>query len=73
MGKLFQRFGKLYENLAKDGHFLLAERLHDDSNKLIVWETLEQQLHVKLCMDDMYKLVISSTILLHIFWSSFLL
>lgn len=68
----FRVFGKSYEDLAKDGYLLLAERLRDDSEKIVVRETLERRLRVKLFMDDLYKRVIPSSLLLH-FWVSFLL
>ncbi|XP_073008545.1 midasin isoform X3 [Typha latifolia] len=51
----FKIFGKSYEDLAKDGYLLLAERLRDEDEKSVVQETLERRLHVKLNLDDLYK------------------
>ncbi|KAL6547365.1 hypothetical protein OROMI_023086 [Orobanche minor] len=46
---------KSYEDLARDGYYLLAERLRDDAERRIVKEVLESKLRVKLLEDDMYK------------------
>ncbi|KAM3401970.1 hypothetical protein ACQJBY_006116 [Aegilops geniculata] len=48
--------GKSYEDLAKDGYLLLAERLRDDNEKLVVQEALERHLRVKLNIPDLYNL-----------------
>ncbi|XP_071685110.1 midasin isoform X2 [Lolium perenne] len=47
--------GKSYEDLAKDGYLLLAERLRDDNEKVVVQEALERQLRVKLNIPDLYN------------------
>ncbi|XXG76315.1 hypothetical protein AAC387_Pa08g0684 [Persea americana] len=44
-----------YEYLAKEGYFLLAERLRDDNEKNVVQEFLEKRLSVKLIKDELYK------------------
>jgi midasin len=49
--------GKSYEDLAKDGYLLLAERLRDDNEKVVVQEALERQLRVKLNIPDLYNSV----------------
>ncbi|XP_052182550.1 midasin isoform X2 [Diospyros lotus] len=51
----FRTFGNSYEDLARDGYFLLAERLRDESEKIVVREVLEKQLRVKLAIDDLYN------------------
>ncbi|KAI8544654.1 hypothetical protein RHMOL_Rhmol08G0312700 [Rhododendron molle] len=51
----FQTFGNSYEDLAHDGYFLLAERLRDESEKIVVQEVMERQLRVKLTMDSLYQ------------------
>ncbi|KAJ0981578.1 hypothetical protein J5N97_009833 [Dioscorea zingiberensis] len=56
----FRDFGKSYEDLAKDGYLLLAERLRDENEKIVVQEILERRLRVRLCMDDLYKLELGS-------------
>ncbi|CAA3002690.1 Midasin [Olea europaea subsp. europaea] len=43
----FRTFGRSYEDLARDGYYLMAERLRDD-------DVLERQLRVKLTVDDLY-------------------
>ncbi|KAM3408334.1 hypothetical protein ACQJBY_001473 [Aegilops geniculata] len=48
--------GKSYEDLAKDGYLLLAERLRDDNEKIVVQEALERHLRVKLNIPDLYNL-----------------
>jgi midasin len=50
--------GKSYEDLAKDGYLLLAERLRDDNEKAVVQEALERHLRVKLNIADLYNSVI---------------
>ncbi|CAM0956904.1 unnamed protein product [Alopecurus aequalis] len=47
--------GKSYEDLAKDGYLLLAERLRDDNEKAVVQEALEHNLRVKLNIPDLYN------------------
>ncbi|PIA42933.1 hypothetical protein AQUCO_02000406v1 [Aquilegia coerulea] len=48
--------GKSYEDLAKDGYFLLAERLRDDNEKNFVREILKRHLPaVELVEADLYK------------------
>ncbi|KAK3037950.1 hypothetical protein RJ639_030655 [Escallonia herrerae] len=51
----FRTFGKSYEDLARDGYYLLAERLRNDGEKRVVQDVLEKQLRVNLAKDDMYK------------------
>ncbi|XAR49907.1 hypothetical protein NMG60_11004090 [Bertholletia excelsa] len=51
----FRIFGNSYEDLARDGYFLLAERLRDETEKTTVREVLERHLRVKLAVDDLYK------------------
>uniref|UniRef100_A0A0E0EYL5 Midasin n=1 Tax=Oryza meridionalis TaxID=40149 RepID=A0A0E0EYL5_9ORYZ len=55
--RLFE--GKSYEDLAKDGYLLLAERLRDDTEKAVVQEVLEQHLHVKLSISNLYNMEVS--------------
>ncbi|XP_042401089.1 midasin-like [Zingiber officinale] len=50
----FRMFGMSYEDLAKDGYFLLAERLRDENEKVVVREALERHLRVKLNVDNLY-------------------
>ncbi|XP_020093830.1 midasin isoform X2 [Ananas comosus] len=47
----FRNFG----SLAKDGYFLLAERLRDENEKKVVQETLERCLRVKLNINELYN------------------
>ncbi|XP_057535568.1 midasin isoform X3 [Amaranthus tricolor] len=51
----FRRFGTSYEDLARDGYFLLAERLREESEKNIVQEVLEKHLRVKIKSNELYK------------------
>ncbi|PKU82584.1 hypothetical protein MA16_Dca017517 [Dendrobium catenatum] len=51
----FRFFGNSYEDLAKDGYFLLAERLREENEKNVVREVLERRLNVKLLINDLYK------------------
>ncbi|KAF7137371.1 hypothetical protein RHSIM_Rhsim07G0217300 [Rhododendron simsii] len=53
----FRTFGNSYEDLARDGYFLLAERLRDESEKIVVQEVLERQLRVKLTTESLYQKV----------------
>ncbi|KAJ1401026.1 Sigma-54 interaction domain, ATP-binding site 1 [Sesbania bispinosa] len=50
----YKRFGKSYEDLAKDGYYLLAERLRDEGEKSVVQEVLEKHLRVKLDIKNLY-------------------
>ncbi|KAL5755634.1 hypothetical protein ACOSQ2_020380 [Xanthoceras sorbifolium] len=52
----FKAFGKSYEDLARDGYYLLAERLRDEDEKCVVQDVLERHLRVKLVKDDFYQL-----------------
>ncbi|WVZ59171.1 hypothetical protein U9M48_009362, partial [Paspalum notatum var. saurae] len=47
--------GKSYEDLAKDGYLLLAERLRDDNEKAVVQGALERHLRVTLNIADLYN------------------
>lgn len=51
----FRISGISYEDLARDGYHLLAERLRVDDEKHVVQEVLERHLRVKLVKDDLYK------------------
>ncbi|XP_074294838.1 midasin-like [Silene latifolia] len=51
----FQKDGCSYEDLAKDGYYLLAERLRDESEKNTVQEVLEKHLKVKLKTHELYN------------------
>ncbi|PKA58467.1 hypothetical protein AXF42_Ash013973 [Apostasia shenzhenica] len=51
----FRAFG-MCEDLAKDGYFLLAERLRDENEKNVVRDVLEHHLRVELNIDGLYKL-----------------
>ncbi|KAL4625562.1 hypothetical protein ACB092_05G035400 [Castanea dentata] len=51
----FKKFGSSYEDLARDGYYLLAERLRDEDEKCVVQEVLERHLRVKLAKDELYK------------------
>lgn len=53
----FKAFGKSYEDLARDGYYLLAERLRDEGEKCEVQEVLEKNLRVRLVKDDLYPQV----------------
>ncbi|KAI3975195.1 hypothetical protein MKX01_020596 [Papaver californicum] len=50
----FRESGKSYYDLAKDGYFVLAERLRDESEKNVVLEVLQKQLRVTLDKDNLY-------------------
>jgi midasin len=50
-------FGKSIEDLAKDGYLLLAERLRDENEKIVVYEALKRHLRVDLNIKDLYKWV----------------
>ncbi|XP_024011307.1 midasin [Eutrema salsugineum] len=47
--------GKSNEELAREGYYILAERLRDDTEKLVVQEVLERHFRVSLAKDDLYK------------------
>ncbi|XP_017978548.1 PREDICTED: midasin [Theobroma cacao] len=51
----FRISGISYEDLARDGYHLLAERLRVEDEKHVVQEVLERHLRVKLVKDDLYK------------------
>ncbi|XP_038899709.1 midasin isoform X2 [Benincasa hispida] len=51
----FKEFGCSYEDLARDGYYLLAERLRDLDEKSVVRDVLERNLRVKLAIEDLYK------------------
>ncbi|XVF27001.1 hypothetical protein REPUB_Repub14bG0069100 [Reevesia pubescens] len=51
----FRISGISYEDLARDGYHLLAERLRVEDEKRVVQEVLERHLRVKLVIDDLYK------------------
>uniref|UniRef100_A0A0D9XKA7 Midasin n=1 Tax=Leersia perrieri TaxID=77586 RepID=A0A0D9XKA7_9ORYZ len=53
--RLFE--GKSYEDLAKDGYLLLAERLRDDNEKAVVQEALQRHLRVKLSISNLYNMI----------------
>ncbi|KAK4741715.1 hypothetical protein SAY87_025303 [Trapa incisa] len=44
-----------HEDLAKEGYYLLAERLRDDNEKSMVKEVLKKHFHLSLSEDDLYK------------------
>ncbi|CAH2065804.1 unnamed protein product [Thlaspi arvense] len=47
--------GKSNDELAREGYYLLAERLRDDTEKLVVQEVLDRHFRVSLAKDDVYK------------------
>ncbi|GAU28763.1 hypothetical protein TSUD_357490 [Trifolium subterraneum] len=47
------------ECLAKDGYYLLAERLRDEDEKSVVQEVLEKHFRVKLNIQNLYGQVLS--------------
>ncbi|PON47074.1 Midasin [Parasponia andersonii] len=53
------RFRKLegcsYDDLARDGYYLLAERLRDAGEKTVICEVLEKHLRVKFVENDFYN------------------
>ncbi|KAL5579519.1 hypothetical protein UlMin_011961 [Ulmus minor] len=51
----FRKLGGSYTDLARDGYYLLAERLREDAEKCVIREVLEKHLHVKLVCDDLYN------------------
>lgn len=46
-----------YEDLVKEGYYLLAERLRDETEKSMVKEVLERHFQLALNEDDLYKKV----------------
>ncbi|KAL1208785.1 Midasin [Cardamine amara subsp. amara] len=48
--------GTSNEELAREGYYVLAERLRDDTEKVVVQEVLERHFRVSLAKDDMYKM-----------------
>ncbi|CAN8238565.1 unnamed protein product [Cochlearia groenlandica] len=64
--------GKSNEELAREGYYLLAERLRDDNEKLVVQEVLEKHFRVRLAKPDLYNEVssvfYSETFLKTAFW-----
>ncbi|CBI35900.3 unnamed protein product, partial [Vitis vinifera] len=52
-----ETFGNSYEDLARDGYYLLAERLRDEGEKKVVQAVLEKHLRVKLVKDNLYHQV----------------
>lgn len=53
----YKRFCKSYDDLAKDGYYLLAERLRNEDEKSVVQEVLEKHLRVKLNIKNLYDQV----------------
>lgn len=47
--------GSSPDDLARDGYYLLAERLREEGEKSVVREVLEKHLRVKLVENDLYK------------------
>ncbi|KAH9296173.1 hypothetical protein KI387_039761, partial [Taxus chinensis] len=50
----FRKSGKSYEDLAMDGYMLLAERLRDVNEKVVVQGILEKHLRVKIDIGKLY-------------------
>ncbi|XP_065866775.1 midasin [Euphorbia lathyris] len=48
-------FGDSKEVMAEQGYYLLAERLRDEGEKVVVQEVLEKRLRVRIVKDDLYK------------------
>ncbi|AET01690.2 midasin [Medicago truncatula] len=55
----YKKFGKSQEDLAKDGYYLLAERLRDEDEKSVVQEVLEKHFRVKLNIENLYGQILS--------------
>ena len=53
----FRTFGNSCEDLARDGYYLLAERLRDEGEKKVVQAVLEKHLRVKLVKYNLYHQV----------------
>ncbi|KAL4583665.1 hypothetical protein LXL04_008247 [Taraxacum kok-saghyz] len=51
----FRMFGKSYEDLGRDGYYLLAERLRIDGDKKVVLDVLNKELKVKLSGSLLYN------------------
>ena len=71
----FRTFGNSYEDLARDGYYLLAERLRDEGEKKVVQEVLEKHLRVKLIEDNLHHQVrffISPSVLVSLLPSCYL-
>lgn len=66
----FRKYGISYEDLARDGYFLLAERLRDETEKNIVQEVLEKHLRVKLKTEELYNQVLSFFNIIRVLYSS---
>lgn len=49
--------GTSNEELAREGYYILAERLRDDTEKVVVQEVLERHFRVSLAKDDLYNMV----------------
>jgi len=49
--------GTSHEELAREGYYILAERLRDDTEKVVVQEVLERHFRVSLAKDDLYNMV----------------
>ncbi|EOA33965.1 hypothetical protein CARUB_v10021460mg [Capsella rubella] len=54
------RNGISYEELAREGYYILAERLRDDTEKVVVQDVLERHFRVSLAKDDLYKMELPS-------------
>ncbi|KAK9131363.1 hypothetical protein Sjap_011850 [Stephania japonica] len=50
----YRLLGNSHEDLARDGYYLLAERLRDENEKKTVQEILEKHFGVKLFKDELY-------------------
>ncbi|MCL7041049.1 hypothetical protein MKW94_021074 [Papaver nudicaule] len=50
----FRELGTCKEDLARDGYFVLAERLRDESEKNIVLEVLQKQVCANFTKDNLY-------------------
>ncbi|AAD10657.1 Hypothetical protein [Arabidopsis thaliana] len=48
--------GTSHEELAREGYYILAERLRDDTEKVVVQEVLERHFRVSLAKDDLYNM-----------------
>ncbi|XP_048233780.1 midasin isoform X2 [Ricinus communis] len=48
-------FGNSKEVMAEHGYYLLADRLRDEGEKLVVQEILEKHLRVKIVKDNLYQ------------------
>ncbi|PNX76327.1 midasin, partial [Trifolium pratense] len=57
--KRYEEFGKSQECLAKNGYYLLAERLRDEDEKSVVQEVLEKHFRVKLNIQNLYGQILS--------------